>query len=209
MQNNTDLLLKLRRRNYLELLKLMPNLRQQTARAYFTLALTFGAITIFGLFAINPTLQTISHLKKQLADNKLVLEQLITKSNNLASLYTEYTTLQSDVPILFSAIPQTPAAPTLIGQLQALAEKNQIKITSLQTLQVDLTKQKAAADASFAFSLDAQGPYQQLVAFSSDMANFERIITLEKVGFTNTQDLIGNKVVRLTIKGRAFFEPAL
>ncbi len=210
MPNNPNPVTSIKRRKYLELLKVLPNMKQQTTQAYFTLALTFAAITIFGLFAINPTLQTISQLKKQLSDNELVLAKMIEKSNNLASLQLTYNSIQSDVPLLFAAVPKDPAAPTFLGQIQALATNNQVVVTSMQSLQVDLTKQKTpAADASYAFTLNVQGAYEQLVTFVADLSSFERIVTFENVNFASAQDEKGTKVVKVSIRGRAFFEPSL
>ena len=82
---------------YREYLKLLPNMQQDTPQSFVTLLLTFAALSFFGIFAINPTLTTIADLKKQLADDTAVDQQLKTKISNLSSLQQQYNQLGSNL----------------------------------------------------------------------------------------------------------------
>ncbi|CAN5165938.1 hypothetical protein BH11PAT1_BH11PAT1_6410 [soil metagenome] len=198
----------LKRRKYLEYLKLLPSIREEKAKAYITLACTFAAITIFGFFAINPTLSTITQLHKKLEDQQRIKDALTQKSANLSRLEVQYEQIKTDLPLLTAVVPEIPNAPYLLGQMQALAQKNQIQITNMQSLQVDLEKQrKEGADSSFVFTVDAEGSYDKLLQFISDFSTFNRLVTFETLSLTNTVSQTGGKLVKLTVRSRAFFKP--
>lgn len=203
-----DQLEVLKRRKYLEYLKLLPSIREEKAKAYMTLALTFAAISIFGFFAINPTLSTITKLHKQIEDMETLKEALTLKSASLSKLESEFQIISPDLPLLLIMVPQIPNAPYLLGQLQSLSQKNNVTITNMQSLQVDLQKQRAAnQESSFVFTVDAEGGYEDLLRFASDLSSVNRLITYEKLAMTNTIGSTSGIAVRISIRARAFFKP--
>ena len=191
---------------YHEYLKLLPNMEHEHTGAFLTLALTFGALSFFGIFAINPTLTTIFDLKKQLSDNKTVEQQLSTKINNLSSLQQQYTQLGSDLPVVEAAIPKTANAPLLSAQIAALAQQKNITITTYRVAEVLLAsnKSKSQKTVSYIFTLQATGNYANMITFSSALAQLSRIVTVESMNIgkdPKTDQLL------LTIRGRQYFKP--
>ncbi len=189
---------------YREYLKLLPNMQQETVRSFVTLALTFGALIFFGIFAINPTLSTIVDLKKQIEDNKAVDQQLTTKINNLSSLQQQYNQLGTDLTTIYDAVPKSAEAPLLSAQIAALAKKNALTITTYRVAQVQIaTKQVSNKTQSFIFTLQAQGNYNNMLTFASELANLNRIITVESMEISRdsrTNDLA------ITLRGRQYFK---
>lgn len=189
---------------YREYLKLLPNMHEETMRSFMTLALTFGALSFFGVFAINPTLSTIVDLKKQVADNKAVDQQLTTKINNLSSLQQQYNQLGPALTNVYTAVPKSAEVPLLSAQIAALAKKNTLAITTYRVAQVQLaTKQPNTKTQSFIFTLQATGNYNNMLTFSSELANLDRIITVESMEIgrdSKTNDLV------VTIRGRQYFK---
>src|SRR4051812_13582704 len=171
------------RRNYLERLKILPVLKEQKTQAYLTLAFTFAALSIFGLFAINPTLTTIADLQKQLEESKVIKEQLDTKIANLYALQNEYYKLQPDLPVVFSAIPNKPEPAPLLGKIQAIAAKDKLSLMQLESFQVDLMKKSTdpKAKSSYTITIQGQGSYEQLAAFIESFTHFDRILTIESL----------------------------
>lgn len=203
-----DQLEVLKRRKYLEYLKILPSIREEKTKAYMTLALTFAAISIFGLFAINPTLGTISQLHKQIEDLEVLKEALTIKSTSLSKLELAYQSISLDIPQLLIVVPQIPNAPYLLGQLQSLSQKNNVTITNMQSLQVDLQKQRQAnQESSFVFSVDAEGGYEDLLRFATDLSTANRLINFEKLSMTSSIGTTTGASVRLSIRARAFFKP--
>jgi Tfp pilus assembly protein PilO len=192
---------------YREYLKLLPkiNMQQETTRSFVTLALTFAALSFFGIFAINPTLTTIADLQKQLSDDQQVDQQLKTKIDNLSALEAQYNQLGagSDLTNIYNAIPQTPAAPLLSAQVFALTTKHNLSILSYSVSAVQLTTtQKVPTVQSFTFTLQTTGIYTDMLAFTSELAKLNRIITVESIEIG--RDSNGNLV--LTLRGRQYFK---
>lgn len=190
---------------YREYLKLLPSMKKENTKAITMIIFTFVGLSFLGIFAINPTLTTIVELNKQLEDSEFVHQQLTTKMNNLSSLQQQYTLLENDLPFIYAAIPQNANAPTLVGQIAALAENHTIKINSLQVSEVTLspTKLSQQKGESFTFTLDAEGEYDNMMEFAAALANFKRIVTIESIGLTKDQR---RDVIVLTIKGKEYFK---
>jgi len=189
---------------YREYLKLLPDMRHENTRIITSLILTFIAMSFFGIFAINPTLSTIVTLKKQLSDSILVNEKLGTKINNLSSLQQQYTNLSPDLPYVFDAIPQNPKAPSLMGEIAALAQKKKIQITSLTISQARLTDIVDSPNgSSYAFALQTKGDYNDLMNFTKSLVQLSRIIKIETLSVTKEPT---TSIIILGINGRGYFK---
>lgn len=189
---------------YREYLKLLPNIEREDTRIVTTLILTFAAMSFFGIFAINPTLSTIVTLKKQLSDNQLVYEKLKEKNNNLSLLRQQYNSMETDLPVIYAALPEQANAPTLLGQIIALSQKTKVKTTSISVSNAQLTGAADSKDGnSYAFSLKAQGSYDDLMTFARTLSQMDRIITVESL--TINKDAQQNTLV-LGLDGLGYFK---
>lgn len=185
--------------------EMLPNLKEEKAKNFTTLILTLLALSFFGFFAISPTLSTIAQLKREIADNEFVNQRLGEKIQNLSLLQKEYSLLEKDLPAVFSAVPQSPNTPLLVGQIQFLALQSSLSITRLQVFQVELSqKTDKSGSSSFAFSLGAQGTTPQLTNFLNSLLRFERVITVENISFTKGSDK--EEMLKLDLKGKAYFK---
>jgi Tfp pilus assembly protein PilO len=189
---------------YREYLKLLPNMQQETARSFMTLILTFAALSFFGIFAINPTLTTIASLKKQLADNMQVDQQLKTKINNLSSLETQYNLLGSNLTNILSAVPQNADAPLISAQIAGLVKLHNLTLINYRVDEIQLVaNQKNLKTQSFTFTLQAQGAYQNMMDFATELNKLSRIITVESLEIG--RDSQSNNL-QLTLRGRLYFK---
>jgi Tfp pilus assembly protein PilO len=177
--------------------------KDEKTQKFTTLILTLAALSILGLFAINPTLSTIIRLQKELDDNQLIEQKLSQKINNLTNLQRQYVELRDDLPIVYAAIPKTPEAPLLIAQIQSAAQNSDITLINVQTFQVEIEKPGVQKKySSFSFSLTADGEYDNLMQFLDDLTNMERIVAVDIISIT---EQTGETNLQLTFKGRAFF----
>lgn len=189
---------------YRDYLKLLPNIEKENTSLFVMLALTFGALSFFGIFAINPTLSTIFELQKELEENQSVATQLETKTNNLHLLQQQYTTMEPDFRYVFDAIPTSANAPLLSAQVQALAKSNRVTITAYRIAEVQLASEKKSPKAlSYTFTLQAEGTYQDLINFSKSLAQFSRIVTIESMSIGRDSE---TNELALTIRGRQYFK---
>lgn len=178
--------------------------RQERTQKITTIVLTLAALSFFGLFAINPTLSTIVKLRKEISDNKFVDRQLQQKINNLSTLQDKYALLQTDMPLILSAVPIKPEVPLLVAQIQTAAKNSGVSIDSIQTFQVDLEKPGVKKKFfSFSFALTIEGSYNDLIEFIETLTNMQRVVSLESASITRKTG--PSNLLQLTLKGKAFF----
>jgi Tfp pilus assembly protein PilO len=191
---------------YKDYLKLLPNMQEESSRLFITLALTFGALSFFGIFAINPTLTTIADLKKQLADDTMVDQQLGTKLERLSALNQQYDQLGPNLERILRAVPQNADVPLMSAQIAALGKKHNLTLTTYRVAQVQIAgAQKNTKVQSFIFTVQAEGSYPNMIAFASELGNLQRIITVESMEIARDEQSRSGGLL-LTIRGRQYFK---
>ena len=183
-------------------LKNLPDFQGEKTRNITTLVLTLVTLSAFGLFAISPTLSTIANLQKQLDDSQLVHEKLEKKIANLELLKQQYSLLEKDIPLILTAVPQTPNTSRLVGQLQAVALSSSVQITRIQVFQVEVS-QEETKNPSFVFSVAVEGTAQNITNFLLLLSDFDRIVTIDILS-QNLQD--ENGITQLELRGKAYYE---
>jgi len=170
--------------------------------AYIHISLTLFTFSFFGIFAIAPTLSTISNLNKQYEDNQLILDSLNKKLTNLQLLDFQYQEIQSDLDIIYSAIPRTTEIPRLTRQLENLADTRGVSLARLNIGNVEVfPNNKKEPIYSFTFTVTVGGTQATVNNFISSVIDFDRIIGIERI-ITGTDK---NNEYTATITGRAFF----
>lgn len=189
-------------------LSFAPLLKEKKTQQFTTLTLTFITIAFFGLFAISPTLGTISDLQKQLDDSKFVHDALQKKIANLTTLQTTYATIQSQLTPVFSAVPTEPAIDTFVGQIHQLALQSNVQLNRVQTLPVDLSTKTLTESpyVAYAFTIEAQGELSVLQQYMKNLADFNRLITFDTIDISRVGRI--DKTFRMTIRGKTYFKPS-
>src|SRR5579872_2222997 len=168
----------------------LPDFKAEKTQQYTTLGLTLVVLIVFGIFAISPTLSTIAQLRKKISDDNVVLNQLQTKNQNLNSLTTQYSDLQSDLPVLYASIPQTPDSSKFVGQLQRLGQNDNVAITSVEVNNVAVAPlvQTINTTTKISFTLNASGSKDQLDSFVKSLETLSRLITIDSLTYTGSTD---------------------
>ncbi|HEX7041879.1 MAG TPA: type 4a pilus biogenesis protein PilO [Patescibacteria group bacterium] len=186
-------------------LAIIPGFKEKRAAQFTTLALTLATISFFGIFAINPTLGTISDLQKQLDDSNFTNQSLQKKISDLTTLQQKYSDIQDTLNPLYDAIPTAPTIDVFVGQLHTMAGLSNVELTRVQTLPVDISLQTLSAKyTSYEFSVEAQGQYSDLEKYVANIASFNRLITLESVSMTHVGKV--DSTFRMQIRGRTYFK---
>lgn len=189
----------------------IPDFKQKKTQDITTIVLTLIALSLFGIFAINPTVSTITELRRELVDNESVVESMSTKIRSLNTLQTEYNTISPDLPLLEAALPAQPQAPALTGQLQALGEQNGVQVIRIQVETIPLIgkgkdqKPSPTGDYSYGFSVTVHGTESQIDTFLTAVTNFDRIITLQQITLSAIPDQTDKW--QLFLKGQAYYIP--
>ncbi len=176
---------------------------KQQATAYLYIIFSFIALSFFGLFAIGPTITTITDLNKQYEEEKVALKQLQDKNAALKSLSAQYLDVQDKLPLIDNAIPRTPQVADLLRQIESLSLKNNLIVQKLDTGLMELFPAQNVNSPifSFTFSVAVVGKESDINNFVSQIINMGRIIGIDKLATGKQQD----DRFSASITGKAFF----
>jgi len=184
---------------------LLPDFENENAQKFTSLVLTLVALAFLGLFAVGPTLSTIARLRKELADNKIIYQQLQQKISNLSILQQKYNLLVQDLPIILSSIPKDPDVPLFLAQIQALAKSSGLEITSLQSFQIEAVSPKNTNKKYFSYSfvISANGSYENISKFISTLLSMQRIVSIDSLSVSRSNQA---GLLQMEIRGVTYFK---
>ncbi len=160
-------------------------------------------ISIFGMFAINPSLSTVSNLQKQYDDNKIILNALKTKRLALANLNQEYVALNPDLFYVDAAIPTSSKIALLTRQIETLVSLYNLTLKNLDFGTVELYPlgNSNSPIYSFTFNLQVEGENSAVSSFVSEFINFSRLISVDRMSFSKNNEGFSTA----NIVGKAYF----
>lgn len=182
---------------------LVPMIKKEDNQKYFILILSLSASIFFFIFAINPTLTTITKLKKQIVDAKFVDEKLTQKIQNLSTLSQEYETLKPDLPLIMDAVPQNPEVPTFVGQIQSLGTESSVSIFNIEIQPVNLTNTNSTNSSTFTFNITGTASYDNLQIFINNLINMQRAVSTSTIQMSRNAE---DNNMDFVIKGLAYFK---
>lgn len=171
-----------------------PVLNNKLIKSYSFVIFSILTSTIFVIFAIQPTLKTITALHKSIDEQKSLLAQVDQKIADLALAKKNYSDLDPIVKTnLVTLIPQNPTLPRFLADINSLALSHQASISGLQFQPSDLppVAKKLSLDAPLTpidFTMNIAGSYQNLTGFLESLATFNHLVDLNTVNFNKPPD---------------------
>lgn len=194
------------------------------ARAYTTAIFSFLAISLFGWYAIRPTIQTILFLQKEIEDNKLINLQMEEKIGKLIEAHATYQSVQEDIPYLAQAVPPAPEALTALGQIRNIAIIRGASVSAITSSSAPLLSHEQTAPnkatinkgvsnrkiKSVQLSVAVVGSYEMLQNIIDDIVTLRRIVTIDSLSFTPNREseqqlLFGNIPLKLVMRLNAHY----
>jgi Tfp pilus assembly protein PilO len=196
-------------------------------RAYFSLIASLFALSFFGAFAIRPTVNTIVELQKKITDASFTNQKLQEKINALSEAQTQYSLVQADLPIVFSALPKDPDFSSLLKQIENIAVASGVSVTGIQfqsVLLFDTKKTESTLSAltqtisqeqtnpslaavppsldltPISFSLSLRGGYPNIKAFLTSLSHLSRLIDVNSFNISNSQSGIAELTINMQTK---------
>lgn len=187
-------------------LTMLPHFSEVKTQKFTNIVLTLIALSLFGVFAINPTLSTIARLQKEIEDSEVISQKLEEKIAALDSLQQAYSRLENDVPIVFESIPKSPLVPLFIGQIQAVAKSSNIHVSQLRNSQVDLFGENGDSKKyySYSFSLTGEGLYEDIIKFMENVISIQRIVNIDESSISREKSEGGS--LRLNFQGVTYYK---
>jgi Tfp pilus assembly protein PilO len=175
---------------------------------FLELLLSLATITLFAIFALKPTVTTISQL---LRDNKAkadTIQQMDTKIQNLQTANSVYNQFQSKIPLIYSSIPIGIEPESFSRQIQGIAITSSVKVLGINISEVILTgtEQKKTVTGSvglpggangITFSINLSGSYEALLSFLKRAENLRRPIQIDSINISSSQTETEKTIIML------------
>ncbi|HWA52235.1 MAG TPA: hypothetical protein VG895_04225 [Patescibacteria group bacterium] len=170
--------------------------QRQDLKSYLEVLLSITAVAIFFVFAIKPTLVTISDLLTKIQAEQQTSDALDTKIKNLGIAQNLFNQNEDKIKLLDQAVPFNPGIQDYIRQIVGLAQKENVSIQSMQTSNIPLVASSSAAPAAQSAQITflATGDYSSLENMIKDIENLRRPANFIKFDLS-----IQNNVLNLTI----------
>lgn len=195
------------------------------ARAYTTAIFSFLAVSLFGWYAIRPTLQTILYLRKEIEDTQKVNQQMEEKIGKLIEAHAAYQRVQDDLPSIKEALPEAPEVLTAIGQIRNIAYLRSASISAITSSQTPLLpKSQTVPNAQEAMAREIPnrkvntvqmsvvllGTYDALKGSIEDILGMRRLIAFETMSLTvdrtaQLQGAFGALPIKLIVRLQAHY----
>jgi len=168
------------------------------AKASLELFLTVLAVIFFAVFAIRPTLITMSDLVKEIEDKRKLDQQMTQKIAALSSAQNSYSTIESRLPILEQAIPMQV---DLINDLKIIEKTasdqglviDAINVNEIPTLTPNLDFLKAERKA-YTISVLIQGDYPSIRQLVENILSQRRVFVVDTIVFSTSEERGLNKL---------------
>lgn len=183
-----------------------PENRASTAAIF-----SFLAVSLFGWYAIRPTVQTILFLRREIIDKTRVNQQMEDKITSLIEAQATYEEAQPLLPLVEEAIPTIPDAAGLIIQLRNLAVLSGASISAMQVPSVSLLGEASGSAAKkiqgeFALTVAITGPYETIKTFLDGLLSMRRIVTMDMIEIRPQKaEKSAQEVLQLLLKLKAYY----
>lgn len=185
--------------------------QQPVAKVSFELFLTILAVLFFAIFAIRPTLLTMSDLLKEIKDKERIDQQLAKKVAALSTVQTEYYQLENRLLVLDQAIPNDPQIVYSLKIIEKTASDLQLIITAINLNEIPRTNLgltsgstqlnldlASAQRIDLPMSISVSGDYTSIREFVEVLRHYRRSFVIDSVIFT-TEEVRGGKQLQAKI----------
>ncbi len=189
---------------------------QPYTQAYTAAIFSFLAVSLFGWYAIRPTIETILFLQREITDNKAVSQQMEVKISKLIDAQAALQQYQKDLPLLAQALPQNPSAINVAAALKKLGNNTGATISAINLASTPLVSGAASQSGEtnstalsslpnqkiidIPITLTASGTYPNLQNFLNGIINLRRIITINSIDLApNAQADVSTSEIQLRI----------
>lgn len=202
--------------NYLQQAQEIYKAQEVVVKTSFKLVMSIFAVAFFTLFALRPTLGSISTLVKRIDDQKEVSRKLDSKIVQLSQaegvLASRGDTLSS---LAKKAVTDGPSVDRLAQQIEAIANDSGVYLTSANIEKVPvfgkeesdqvIKSSKFSYDSKHefvTFSFTVGGGQDEIVEFLKQLENIERAVLLARVNFEKPQKKLAGQLP-LLVNGKA------
>ena len=191
--------------------------KKQDLRMFLEIILSLATVIIFLLFALKPTVVTITNLLKEIDEKENTVAKLDEKLRNLDIARNVYEEVLVDAPLIESSVPNSPNPDLFAGQVQGLANKNSVNVLGISVGETTLlgkspakktsakdTKPLPAPASEMTVSISVSGTFPNLISFFKDIENSRRPVKIDILGINSSATETG-QTITMIVSGRIPF----
>jgi len=183
------------------------------AKVSLELFLSIATILFFAIFAIRPTLLTMSDLLKEIEDKEKLDKQFSQKIAALSTVQPLYLQLQDQLSILDDALPSNPQLIYSLKVIEKIASDVHLVISSINVVKIPeekINQDNVIALTSFEkidvpLIISISGDYSSIRQFVESLKEYRRSFVIDTIIFS-TKELRGTRKLeaRITISAPYF-----
>ncbi|MCD8484072.1 hypothetical protein LRY65_03385 [Candidatus Woesebacteria bacterium] len=178
-------------------------------RVSFELVMSLLGVMFFALFALRPTLNTMSSLLQEIEEKEEVDLALGRKISALATAQTEYLTYSERFSILDEAIHTNISLETALIYMEYLVARENLSLAGLQiqefplvlTAPEDASQQLSLGDReiqAYAFQISFTGSYDDVMQFFAAIESVKPLFAVQEFTFTVEENREEERTLRTT-----------
>jgi hypothetical protein len=189
------------------LLTLQQFYQQPVAKVSLELFFSIGAVLFFAIFAIRPTLLTMSELIKEIEDKEKLDQQLSQKIAALSTVQPLYLQLQYQLSTIDEAVPSSPQLIHSLKIIERMASDLDLVIMGMGVAEVPNeqtpTDMEGKSLASFEridipITISVSGDYPTIRQFIENLKGYRRSFVIDTIIFA-TKEIRGDKKLEARI----------
>lgn len=145
------------------------------------------AVSLFGWYAVRPTIQTILFLRREIADKTTVNQKMEEKITSLIEAQAAYEQQTERISLVRQAVPTSPEAVELATQIKNLAQELSASVSAIQVTTVaidkDATPSGQSKESAGTFSITAilSGNWGAIRSFLGEVVNLRRVTSIDSI----------------------------
>ncbi len=150
---------------------------------YIYIILTLVVVSFFTVVVIRPTVSTIFDLKSEYTENEEVLNALDQKLAAITALKAQQAQLAEELTLLSDVIPTSHNIPGLVRKIEVIARENNVSLSQIETGNIEVFPNDRTDSPfyTFNFNMSVRGDTRNLNSFLSDLIQFDRLISIDRV----------------------------
>lgn len=197
---------------------LEPLISKTQNRIYTAAILSFFAISLFGWYAIRPTLNTIIVLRKEIEEKKEINQKMEKKISQLIEAQSNYQQIENQIYLLDQAIPPDPQVLDLGKQIERMISETEATASSitltnnvpLLTFESENSKKATKDNPEFNMNAEIQGDYPQLELVLTKLNNMRRIVTVLGFGIGEpkkiNREMIQESWLNIALRIKSYYQ---
>lgn len=162
----------------------------------FEIGATLFFISFFVLFAIKPTLLTISSLVGEIKSKELLSKELRGKIDDIIAAQDLFSQVQERYYLVESSLPQSPHFYLANSELFNLSQKHQIPLSKMDYVVSD--------SDYFSTSISTSSSYLSAVSLISDILDSRRLIDIDTFSFSLNSDNL-NQAIKINLPLKIYY----